>query len=272
MDKTYFGKIRTIFIDLDDTIWDFSANSKVAMRIVYEKYGLQDQCPYDDFIACYMPNNESLWTRYHHGEITKEYLKRERFRRSFEQCGIVCNDPLQFDYDYLETIVTLKQVVDGAPELLAHLTKRGPVHVLSNGFANLQSRKLKSGGIDKYITKLILSDDIDVTKPDRRLFDYALEQVGGTPETTVMIGDNYDADILGANKCGGLDSDEADGYYCMVVIPTMQTPSMSDNFFDNASARSERMASFIEQQLSKICSKICTSLPLAVFITSFIDK
>ena len=202
MDKTYFGKIRTIFIDLDDTIWDFSANSKVAMRIVYEKYGLQDQCPYDDFIACYMPNNESLWTRYHHGEITKEYLKRERFRRSFEQCGIVCNDPLQFDYDYLETIVTLKQVVDGAPELLAHLTKRGSVHVLSNGFANLQSRKLKSGGIDKYITKLILSDDIDVTKPDRRLFDYALEQVGGTPETTVMIGDNYDADILGANNAG----------------------------------------------------------------------
>ena len=180
MDKTYFGKIRTVFIDLDDTIWDFSANSKVAMRIVYEKYGLQDQCPYDDFIACYMPNNESLWTRYHHGEITKEYLKRERFRRSFEQCGIVCNDPLQFDHDYLETIVTLKQVVDGAPELLAHLT----------------------GGIDKYITKLILSDDIDVTKPDRRLFDYALEQVGGTPETTVMIGDNYDADILGANNAG----------------------------------------------------------------------
>ena len=47
MDKTYFGKIRTVFIDLDDTIWDFSANSKVAMRIVYEKYGLQDQCPYE---------------------------------------------------------------------------------------------------------------------------------------------------------------------------------------------------------------------------------
>ena len=192
MDKTYFGKIRTVFIDLDDTIWDFSANSKVAMRIVYEKYGLQDQCPYDDFIACYMPNNESLCTRLHLGEITKEY----------EQGLIWRKELLNFDYDYLETIVTLKQVVDGAPELLAHLTKRGPVHVLSNGFANLQSRKLKSGGIDKYITKLILSDDIDVTKPDRRLFDYALEQVGGTPETTVMIGDNYDADILGANNAG----------------------------------------------------------------------
>ena len=112
-----FKKIKTVFIDLDDTIWDFSANSKVAMKIVYEKYGLQRQCPYDDFIACYMPNNESLWTRYHHGEITKEYLKRERFRRSFEQCGIACNDPMLFDYDYLETIVTLKQVVDGVVTL-----------------------------------------------------------------------------------------------------------------------------------------------------------
>lgn len=202
MTNDLFKNIKTIFVDLDDTIWDFTANSKVALRKVYEEYGLQEQCPYEKFIDCYLPNNDALWLQYHHGEITKEYLKRERFRRSFADCGVVCDSPEQFDHDYLETIVTLKRVVDGAPELLEHLVKRGPVHVLSNGFANLQSRKLKSGGLDKFVTRLILSDDIGVTKPDRRLFDYALSQVGGEPETTLMIGDNYDADILGAHNAG----------------------------------------------------------------------
>ena len=197
-----FEEIETVFIDLDDTIWDFTANSKVAMKSVYEKYGLQTQCPYERFMSCYMPNNDLLWNKYHHGEITKEFLKRERFRRSFEQSGVVCDTPEQFDHDYLETIVTLDKVVDGALDLLEHLVQRGPVYVLSNGFADLQSRKLKSGGLDKYIERLILSDDINVTKPDKRLFDYALEQVGGKASSTVMIGDNYDADILGAHNAG----------------------------------------------------------------------
>ena len=104
--------------------------------------------------------------------------------------------------EYLETIVTLEKVVDGAPELLSHLKRRGPVYILSNGFKNLQYRKLQSGKLDVFIDKLVLSDDINVTKPDRRLFDYALEVVGGSAETTVMIGDNYDADILGAHNAG----------------------------------------------------------------------
>ena len=85
---------------------------------------------------------------------------------------------------------------------MEHLRRRGPVYVLSNGFENLQYRKLRSGKLDKYIDKLVLSDDINVTKPDRRLFDYALQVVGGEAATTVMIGDNYDADILGAKNAG----------------------------------------------------------------------
>ena len=110
--------------------------------------------------------------------------------------------PMRFNNDYLETIVLCDKVVDGAHHLLEHLHKRGPVYVLSNGFENLQYRKLRSGKLDKYIDRLILSDDINVTKPDRRLFDYALDAVGGEASTTVMIGDNYDADILGAKNAG----------------------------------------------------------------------
>lgn len=200
-----FDDIKTVFIDLDDTIWDFTANSKVAMRMVYDKFGLNEQCPYEAFIDCYLKHNSELWTLYHHGKISKDFLVTERFRVSFEECGIKFDDaslPAEINNEYLETIVTLEKVVDGAPELLSHLKERGPVYILSNGFKNLQYRKLKSGKLDGYIDKLVLSDDINVTKPDRRLFDYALEVVGGSAETTVMIGDNYDADIMGAHNAG----------------------------------------------------------------------
>ena len=197
-----FDDIRTIFVDLDDTIWDFTANSKVALKAVYERYQLDNQCSYDVFIKEYLLINEKLWSLYHHGKIEKDFLKRERFRASFERCGIICESPERFDYDYLETIVTLKKVVAGAPKLLQHLKKRGSVNVLSNGFANLQFRKLQSAGLDRYIDLMVLSDDIGVTKPDKQLFDYALEKAKANAETTLMIGDNYDADILGAYNAG----------------------------------------------------------------------
>lgn len=197
-----FDDIRTIFVDLDDTIWDFTANSKVALKAVYERYQLDNQCSYDVFIKEYLLINEKLWSLYHHGKIEKDFLKRERFRASFERCGIICEYPERFDYDYLETIVTLKKVVAGAPKLLQHLKKRGSVNVLSNGFANLQFRKLQSAGLDRYIDLMVLSDDIGVTKPDKQLFDYALEKAKANAETTLMIGDNYDADILGAYNAG----------------------------------------------------------------------
>ena len=197
-----FDDICTIFVDLDDTIWDFTANSKVALKAVYERYQLDNQCSYDVFIKEYLLINEQLWSLYHHGKIEKDFLKRERFRASFERCGIICEYPERFDYDYLETIVTLKKVVAGAPKLLQHLKKRGSVNVLSNGFANLQFRKLQSAGLDRYIDLMVLSDDIGVTKPDKRLFDYALEKAKANAETTLMIGDNYDADILGAYNAG----------------------------------------------------------------------
>ena len=161
-----FDDIRTVFIDLDDTIWDFTANSKVAMREVYAKYGLGVQCPYERFIESYLKHNADLWTLYHHGQISKEYLISERFRVAFEECGIRIDDPsmpMNFNNDYLETIVLCDHVVDGALHLLEHLRRRGPVYVLSNGFENLQYRKLRSGKLDKYIDNAVLSGINTVT-------------------------------------------------------------------------------------------------------------
>ena len=104
---------------------------------------------------------------------------------------------------YLDVLSQQKTLVPGAVELLDYLTERGyPLYILSNGFAEVQSRKLESGGISHYFKRLILSDEIGITKPDRRLFDYALQIVGAAASETLIVGDNYDADILGAMNAG----------------------------------------------------------------------
>ena len=181
---------KVLFIDLDDTIWDFKANSVLSLRQVYDEFALKKEIPdYDRFKSLYMATNHELWELYHHNRITKDYLIVERFSRPLRHAG--------------SKLSQQKTLVPGAVELLDYLTERGyPLYILSNGFAEVQSRKLESGGISHYFKRLILSDEIGITKPDRRLFDYALQIVGAEASETLIVGDNYDADILGAMNAG----------------------------------------------------------------------
>ena len=162
---------KVLFIDLDDTIWDFRANSVLSLRQVYDEFALKKEIPdYDRFKSLYMATNHELW---------------------------------ELHDRYLDVLSQQKTLVPGAVELLDYLTERGyPLYILSNGFAEVQSRKLESGGISHYFKRLILSDEIGITKPDRRLFDYALQIVGAAASETLIVGDNYDADILGAMNAG----------------------------------------------------------------------
>ena len=111
--------------------------------------------------------------------------------------------PLAVGYLTDHVLAGQNRLVPGAVDLLDYLTGKGyPLYILSNGFSEVQSRKLHSGGIDRYFKRLILSDEIGITKPDRRLFDYALQVVGADAVDTLIVGDNYDADILGAMHAG----------------------------------------------------------------------
>ena len=199
---------KVLFIDLDDTIWDFRANSMLALRQAYDELGLSSEIPdYDRFKTLYMTANKELWEAYHHSRVTKDFLIVERFARPFREVGSPVADDKAFimrlNDRYLDILARQKNLVPGAVELLDYLTEQGyPLYILSNGFAEVQSRKLESAGISRYFKRLILSDEIGVTKPDRRLFDYALRLVGAEPSDTLIVGDNYDADILGAMNAG----------------------------------------------------------------------
>ena len=170
---------KVLFIDLDDTIWDFRANSVLSLRQVYDEFALKKEIPdYDRFKSLYMATNHELWELYHHNRITKDYLIVERFSRPLRHAGSKMSEDKEFimalNDRYLDVLSQQKTLVPGAVELLDYLTERGySLYILSNGFAEVQSRKLESGGISHYFKRLILSDEIGITKPDRRLFDYA---------------------------------------------------------------------------------------------------
>lgn len=198
-------KYQNLFIDLDDTIWDFRANSKVALEIVYNRYGLNEYYPlFDEYYKVYSEKNTELWSLYHHGRISKDNLIAERFRYPLQRIG-VHNDKLvsQLNTDYLSALSEQGLLVADAKELLDYLKSRSyRLHIISNGFKEVQFKKMRSAGIDGYFENVILSDEVGVNKPHPGIFKYALDKTGSSKDTSLMIGDNYDADILGAMQSG----------------------------------------------------------------------
>lgn len=198
---------RNIFIDLDDTIWDFTANSHVALRIMYHDLEMARIFPdYEAFSTAYYAKNSELWKLYHHGEIEKDFLIIERYAHLLREVGYADeNNTLasKMNEYYLDILARQTQLVPHAVELLDYLHTKGyNLYIISNGFIEVQHRKLESAGIARYFDRIVLSDEIGVNKPDRRLFDYALQVTDSRAEDTLIVGDNYDADILGAMHAG----------------------------------------------------------------------
>lgn len=198
--------IVTVFVDIDDTLWWFTENSKLALRHTFDAFDISSVCTYERFKEVYLKKNLELWNLYHHGLIDKDFLVNERFRFTLKECGYkgdvekMCH---LLDEEYLRFLALQPTTIPGARQLLEYLVARGyDVNTLSNGFQGTQQQKLISGGLSDLIHRNVLSDDCGITKPQRGIFDYALEQCGAEAATTVMIGDNPDADIKGAHDAG----------------------------------------------------------------------
>lgn len=202
-----FSSVTTVFIDLDNTLWNFSANSEKALRQVYESHAIKTLLPfYEIFREMYESRNAQLWHDYHHGLITRDYLMEERFAHVLRRVGYsgdVAAESMRLNEEYLDYLSTLPELMPGAEDLLKHLRKRGyRVVVLSNGFKGVQQRKLASAGIAALVDRVILSDDCGITKPQPGLFEYAMKECGVRPEQCLMIGDDADTDIRGAHEVG----------------------------------------------------------------------
>ncbi len=198
------SKYKNIFIDLDDTLYDFAAASRESFRETYDLLGYERFfCSFEHYMSLYEPYNLELWKIYGEGKITKAELNRRRYNYPLEMVG-VCDATLaeRFCREALGRIPTKNKVIDGAHELLRYLAPKYRLHILSNGFKELQAHKMRTAGFTDYFETLILSDDIGVNKPRPELFVYALQKAGTTAEESVMIGDMFDTDIAGAAGVG----------------------------------------------------------------------
>ena len=196
-----------IFIDFDDTLYDTHGNSVIALRELFDEMNFAQW--FDDpevFYTAYWNANIDLWTRYSKGEITRDYLIVERFRRPLNASGKL--EPtkeycLEVSDRFLELCSSKPGVVEGAHELMEYLKGKGyRIHMCSNGFHEVQYKKLRACGLEKYFDNIILSEDAKVNKPAKEFFEYAFRVTEAKPETTLMIGDNFHTDIMGAMRAG----------------------------------------------------------------------
>ncbi len=193
-----------IFFDLDNTLWDFKINSHLSMKETYTYFDIEKSgIHFDRFYACYSECNEQLWAAYRKKEIKKKDLIRRRFQQTFETLGLNGVDPGKMNDHYLEIMPEQKELVHGAIEVLEYLKqKQYKLYVITNGFKEVQRRKLQSSGLAPYFDKVFISEEIKCPKPGKGIFEHAIKSTNARKSKSLMIGDDWDVDFLGAFSFG----------------------------------------------------------------------
>lgn len=196
---------KTLFIDLDNTLYDFSGNSREAYIAVYNLLDYDRWFrSFEHYYEIYEEYNLRLWALYAEGKITKEHLNAERYSHPLRVVGAPDPEAIgaQFWDEAMKRLPLGSRLMPHAKEILTYLRPKYKMYILSNGFTELQSRKMQSAGIAHYFDGMILSEDIGVNKPNPAIFTHALQVAESTAEESLMIGDNYEVDIEGAQRVG----------------------------------------------------------------------
>lgn len=199
-------KYQHIFFDLDHTLWDFETNSRQTLDDLFLFYNLEARGiqSADAFYQSYMVHNEKLWDRFRKGFIKLDDLRWKRMVLTLLDFKIGDQKlALEMAKRFLDLLPTRKALFPHTVEVLTYLTNKGyKLHLITNGFEEVQHMKLKYAGIDSYFIEVITSEGSNYTKPNKEIFNYAFQKTKALPAESIMIGDNIDADIQGAINAG----------------------------------------------------------------------
>ncbi|MGE0077169.1 MAG: YjjG family noncanonical pyrimidine nucleotidase [Bacteroidales bacterium] len=202
-----FGKKRVykhIFFDLDRTLWDFEQNKVDALRDIFFDYQLDSTFPdLMTFINSFSRHNDYLWDKYVKGELTKDVLRYKRFEVTLLDYGMN-NSRLAktLGEEYLKIMPLKTALIPGARDILEYLSEKYKLHIISNGFNEVQFPKLERCHIEHYFEWVITSEIAGYHKPDSRVFGYSLSKANAKKEESIMVGDDLEIDIVGAKKFG----------------------------------------------------------------------
>ena len=194
--------VTDVFFDLDHTLWDFERNSALTYQLLFERFEVEVSL--ERFLEHYVPLNFLFWKAFREGRISKEKLRYERLKTVFERMALPVSDRLihQLSEAYIENLSAQTHLLPNCMEVLQYLKGKYTLHIITNGFEEVQARKLRNSGIEHFFTEVVNSDRAGVKKPDPRIFTMAIEAAGIEPGSGIMIGDSFEADILGARSVG----------------------------------------------------------------------
>lgn len=194
-----------LFFDLDHTLWDHETNAHISLEEVYHHFKL-NQFGIDSvtkFQQIFSEVNAQLWTQYERNQITSDKLRHARFRLILSQFGVknhfLCDDISEY---YLNICPRKPNLIPSAMEVLEYLAPKYKMHLITNGFSDIQGLKMAAGGITHFFEEVITSQRAGEKKPNRQIFDFALKTAKAEAQNSLMIGDNPEADIAGALNAG----------------------------------------------------------------------
>lgn len=196
------NKIENIFFDLDHTLWDFEKNSSITFSKLLNKYSIEVN--FEDFLRIYKPINFRYWKLYREEKITKEFLRHNRLKSAFDKLKIKVSADLidEISADYIQLLPENNFLINNSIYILNYLKRKYKLHIITNGFTDVQNKKMKNSGLRDYFINIIDSETVGVKKPNPKIFKYALDLSKTTGSKSLMIGDSLEADILGSLNCG----------------------------------------------------------------------
>lgn len=202
---------KLVLIDLDDTLFDYPKTEKAAFRNTFEELGFfveselgnaKKEEIYEKIKDRYKDVNLQLWKDLEKGAVDKDRLKVVRFEKIIEEFDLKYN-PYEMSELYLKKLGEGIFPFEATEKLCEYLHSKYKVGIVTNGIKEVQHSRIENSTIAKYIDKIIISDEVGVNKPDKRIFEYAMNYFEIMDKSEViMIGDSLGADIKGGQNAG----------------------------------------------------------------------